>query len=120
MNREKTERACRYVTTVLDSVILAANAGDAALFRRRIEDLLLAAADVQTQFTYEMEMESSTATRKLTPLQAESVTRTVHSSLSVEDKKRLRRMGLSERYQGIGNAADLLDMKMAEKAKARS
>lgn len=120
MNREKTEKACRYVTTVLDGVILAANAGDGALVSRRIEDLLLAVADIQTMYAFETEMASSaTATRRLTGEQAAAVVK-VAGGLSLEDRKRIRRMGLSLDYVGVSNAGDLLDMQLAKKAKGGS
>ena len=113
MNRTKTEKACRFVTTVLDSVIVAANSGDSALVSRRVEELLVAVGDIQTMYSFECEMDSSaTATRRMTGEQAAAVVK-VAGGLSLEDKKKIRRLGLNLDYVGVSNAGDLLDLRAA-------
>ena len=115
--REKTITAIKFAHKSLDEILLANQAGDGPLLARKVEAALLAVADVQTMFVFESETASSaTATRRLTGEQAAVVVK-VAGGLSLEEKKKIRRMGLDLKYIGLRDEGDLIDMRAAEKAK---
>lgn len=119
-NETKTHASIAYVRDLLDGLIEAAGAQDHANFALRFEGVIKATADIGQVHSREMGIDRPVSGAVLAQETIAAASAAADNAISLETKRRLRKLGLNPKYAGIRSESDLFEMQLAEKEKGGS